>query len=87
MQESGRHSASIVWVLFFRVMCYENFYYPCKRNQEDWYLRKCEKVNNYEVVEKELHNHFKKQHIRGEWFKLNNEDIDFIKTYLDSNKN
>lgn len=46
----------------------------------------CEKVNSYEVVEKELHNHFKKQHIRGEWFKLNHEDIDFIKTYLDLNK-
>lgn len=36
--------------------------------------------------EKFLHDHFKKKRIRGEWFNLNNEDIEFVKSYFESAK-
>lgn len=32
-------------------------------------------------IEKELHNLYKHKRIRGEWFKLDNDDIWYIKTY------
>ena len=31
-----------------------------------------------ELVEKELHSHFATKHIRGEWYHLSNEDIEYI---------
>lgn len=43
-----------------------------------------EKVNGYDKREKELHEHFADKRVRGEWFELNEEDIEYIKEYLKS---
>lgn len=40
------------------------------------------KIKGYEVREKELHEHFADKRVRGEWFELNEEDIEYIKEYL-----
>lgn len=36
---------------------------------------------NYHTVEKNLHKHFRSKNINGEWFNLNEDDIEFIKQY------
>lgn len=41
-----------------------------------------EKVKNYKQVEKELHKIYTKKRVRGEWFSLDENDIEFIKNYL-----
>lgn len=40
------------------------------------------KVKDYDKREKELHEHFADKRVRGEWFELNEEDIEYIKEYL-----
>ena len=45
-----------------------------------------EKVNAYEIVEKELHAIFANKQKRGEWFDLNETDIEFIRNYLTERK-
>lgn len=45
-----------------------------------------QKVNNYYIIEEELHNKFVDKRKRGEWFDLNESDIDFIKSYLEERK-
>lgn len=45
-----------------------------------------EKVIGYDKREKELHEHFADKRVRGEWFELNEEDIEYIKKYLKSYK-
>lgn len=45
-----------------------------------------EKVQGYKLVEEELHNHFIDKRKRGEWFVLNNADIEFVKNYLTERK-
>ncbi len=37
------------------------------------------KTNNMAVLEKQLHERFWSKRIRGEWFKLSTEDVDYIK--------
>lgn len=39
----------------------------------------CSYFDNAEDVEKELHIKFKKKHVRGEWFELNKDDLDYLK--------
>lgn len=39
------------------------------------------KTSNYHKIEKELHKKFENQHIKGEWFNLSEEDIEYIKNY------
>lgn len=41
-----------------------------------------ELVEDYEQVERELHEQFKQKRVRGEWFELNQDDIEIIKKYL-----
>lgn len=45
-----------------------------------------ERVRNYKKCEEELHNIFYKNRVRGEWFDLKEEDIEFIKSYLSERK-
>jgi hypothetical protein len=42
----------------------------------------CEKVSDYTQTEKELLSLFKSKNHKGEWFKLDSEDIDKIKKYI-----
>lgn len=42
----------------------------------------CEKVFDYQNIEKELHEHFDKKCIRGEWFELNENDLSYIRGYI-----
>ena len=37
------------------------------------------KIKNYIIMESHFHFYFKSKNISGEWFKLNNEDIKYIK--------
>lgn len=39
------------------------------------------KYQNYSQIEKELHQHFSANRINGEWFRLSESDIEFIKNY------
>lgn len=41
-----------------------------------------ERVIDYDKREKELHEHFADKRVRGEWFLLDNNDIEYIKNYL-----
>ena len=45
----------------------------------------CECVPNYQEVEKELHEIFNQKRLQGEWFALEEKDIEFIKNYLNKN--
>lgn len=45
-----------------------------------------ENVKNYKQVEKELHKIYAKKRVRGEWFSLDDKDIDYIKRYLKDRK-
>lgn len=45
-----------------------------------------EKVVNYKQVEKELHSFYADKRVRGEWFSLDDKDIDYIKQYLKNRK-
>ena len=38
-----------------------------------------------EYHEKHLHNYFDKQKIKGEWFKLLNSEIEYIRKYFNTN--
>lgn len=40
------------------------------------------KVKGYKRIEEYLHEHFADKRVRGEWFELNEEDIEYIKEYL-----
>lgn len=42
----------------------------------------CEVVFDYSEVEKELHKKYADKRLRGEWFNLNETDIELIKNYL-----
>ena len=42
----------------------------------------CESVNNYSAVEIELHNKYQNKLLRGEWYLLESEDIESIKSLL-----
>lgn len=44
---------------------------------------------SFKTIEKELHNKFKDKKIRedGEWFKLDSQDLDFIKSINSNNYN
>jgi asparagine N-glycosylation enzyme membrane subunit Stt3 len=46
----------------------------------------CEKVVNYSKNEKILLDCFKEKNIRGEWFKLNKNDVEYIRIFLNNNK-
>jgi len=46
----------------------------------------CEYVDDYKKAEEELHILFKDKKHRGEWFKLNNEDIELIKNYINKER-
>lgn len=45
-----------------------------------------ERVANYEQCEEELHLHFDNKRVRGEWFELDEEDIEYIKKYLEERR-
>lgn len=38
-------------------------------------------VSNARQVEQELHDYFRAKHIRGEWFELVEDDLEYIKNY------
>lgn len=42
----------------------------------------CEKVKGYDLVEQKLHSYFANKHERGEWFSLDENDIEKIKNYI-----
>lgn len=44
------------------------------------------KVSNAKLIESELHEIFDEKRVRGEWFNLNEEDIEFIKNYIKDNE-
>lgn len=57
--------------------------------KKDITLLHSSEVFGYELREKELHNIFKNKNVRGEWFALNDNDIEVAKQYLkeyESNK-
>lgn len=54
--------------------------HPNKIGCEGWYLLPTQRMAR--EYEKELHKHFKKYRIRGEWFKYNDEIKNFIQTLL-----
>jgi hypothetical protein len=39
-----------------------------------------------EPIEKALHEYFSRKHIRGEWYKLSKQDLDFVRSYVSDNK-
>ena len=39
-----------------------------------------------EPIEKALHEYFINKHIRGEWYRLSKQDLEFIRSYLLENK-
>jgi len=39
-------------------------------------------VKNGPQVESDLHNYFRIKHVRGEWFRLNSDDLEYIRQYL-----
>lgn len=51
----------------------------------DLELKRAFLVHNMEIVEKNLHQLFKKKHLRGEWFDLNDNDLNTIEKYLTLN--
>lgn len=42
----------------------------------------CECIFGYQDIEMELHQKFYGKRVRGEWFLLNENDLEFIKTYI-----
>lgn len=42
----------------------------------------CEKVFDYQTIEKELHEHFDRKCVRGEWFELDEQDLAYIRGYI-----
>lgn len=45
-----------------------------------------ERINGYQELEYFLHNHFENKRIRGEWFSLNSDDLDFIKLQFEKHQ-
>lgn len=46
----------------------------------------CEEVDNYSLIEKELHKMFEDKNTRGEWFSLSEEDISIAIDFINNNK-
>ena len=53
-----------------------------KGSSKDFSIICYEKVEDYGNKEGELHNYFSDKRIRGEWFNLNDNDIEYIKSKL-----